>query len=326
MPVEHVADQRADAAVADDDDAGLLAVRRDFGRSFLALSGLSRCALRAWRAPGITEHRYRHRADQRRRKRAIDEAARERNADHHKAELAARPEQERHFGSDARDGRRNPRPSAKSVRPFIAISAATRPMNEARPRDDEGRIDPGADRHEVEPEQEAAERLDRELDLAAIFGLREKQPGDKGAERHRQMARRGGQPVAQHHQQARRHEELGALRFGDKTEEGPQGEAAEDDQRGQAERRRRRACVRSSHASPRSPPRRERADHHQKGRDRQILKQQHRQARAAGAGMKPFALDQHRNDDRGRGHRQRRADRQRRGRAKAETPGGGGRE
>ena len=52
------------------------------------------------------------------------------------------------------------------------------------------------------------------------------------------MARRGGQPIAEHHQQARRHEEFAALRFGDKMEEGPQREATENDQRGQPQRRR----------------------------------------------------------------------------------------
>ena len=103
------------------------------------------------------------------------------------------------------------------------------------------RIDPGADREEVEPEQQAPERLDRHLDLAAIFGLRQQEPGDKGAKRHRQMARRGGQPVAQDHQQARRHEELGALGFGDEMEERPQREAAENDQRGQPQPGRGRA-------------------------------------------------------------------------------------
>ena len=37
--------------------------------------------------------------------------------------------------------------------------------------------------------------------------------------------------------------------------------------------------------------------------------------------MKPLAFDQHGHDDRGRGHRERRADGQRRGRSEAETPG-----
>ncbi len=39
--------------------------------------------------------------------------------------------------------------------------------------------------------------------------------------------------------------------------------------------------------------------------------------------MKPLAFDQHGHDDRGRGHRERRADGQRRGRSEAEAPGEG---
>ena len=35
-------------------------------------------------------------------RRAIDEASGQRDADHHEAELAARPEQQRHFGGGAR--------------------------------------------------------------------------------------------------------------------------------------------------------------------------------------------------------------------------------
>ena len=161
----------------------------------------------------------------------------QRDADHHKPELAARPKQERHLAGRAR---RQPESASQSKEDetLDRYQAHGDAENEAGPRDDERGIDPGSDRNEVETEQEAAKRLDRELDLAAIFGFRQKQPGDKGAERHRQMARRGGQPVAQHHQEARRHEELRALRFGHEMEERPQGEAAENNQRCEAERRR----------------------------------------------------------------------------------------
>ena len=68
---------------------------------------------------------------------------------------------------------------------------------------------------------------------------------------------------------------------------------------------------------------RECADHHEQRRDRQILKEQHRETRPAGGGMEPLAFDQHGHDDRGRGHRERRADGQRRGRSEAEAPGEG---
>ena len=51
--------------------------------------------------------------------------------------------------------------------------------NEAGPGGDERRIDRGPDRNEIEPEQEAPERFDRHFDLAAIFGLRQQEPGDE---------------------------------------------------------------------------------------------------------------------------------------------------
>ena len=53
--------------------------------------------------------------------------------------------------------------------------------------------------------------------------------------------------------------------------------------------------------------------HEQQRRDRQILEQQDRETDAAGGEIEAFALGQHRNDDRGRGQRERRADDQRRG-------------
>ena len=268
------------------------------------------------------KHRYRDRADERRRQRAIDEPSRQRGADHHEAEFAAGPEQEGRLGGGA--GRKTKRPPEPEQRQSLrGDQRRGETKNEPGSRDDERRIDRGADRDEVEPEQEAPEWFDRHFDLAAIFGLRQQEPGDEGAERHRQVARRGGQPVAEHHQEACRHEELGALRFGDEMEERPQRETAENDQRGQRQRRR----SERREELPREAPlacRRQRARHDEQGRDREILKQQHRQTGAPGAGMKPFALDQHWNDDRGRRHRQRRADRERRGRAEAKTPGGGG--
>ena len=136
------------------------------------------------------------------------------------------------------------------------------------------------------------------------------------------MARRGGQPIAKHDQEAGRHEELGALGFGDEMEKGPQRETAENNKGGQRQRgrRKRREELPREAAFARS---RQRAGHDKQGRDRQILKQEHRQTRASGGRMKPFALDQHRNNDRSRRHGQRRPDRERRWGAKAQAPSSG---
>src|SRR5271166_5436039 len=82
----------------------------------------------------------------------------------------------------------------------------------------------------------ALERLDRHFDLAAVFGLGQQEPGDEGTERHREAARRGGQAVAQHHQETGGHEEFGALRLGHEMKERPQRNTPEDDQRSERQR------------------------------------------------------------------------------------------
>ena len=140
VPVEHVADQRADAAVADNDDARRLALRRDLRRLRRRPRLAAREPMRApsFARPGIDEHRDRDRADERGRQRAIDEASGERGADHHEAELAAGPEQEATFRRAARDGRRKARPSPNSDQtPSTATSAAGETKDEAGPREDE---------------------------------------------------------------------------------------------------------------------------------------------------------------------------------------------
>ena len=324
VPVEHVANQRANAAVADNDDAGRLAVRRDLRAPSRRRAPRGAEPMRApsFARPGITS------IDIATALMSVVASVRSMRPPASAAPIITKPNSppgpsRSDVSAAARGGRRNARPSPNSVRRLHRHQRRGETKNEAGPRGDERGIDRGADRDEVEPEQEAPERFDRHFDLAAIFGLRQQKPGDEGAERHRQMARRGGEPVAEHHQQARRHEELGALRFRDEMEERPQRQPAEDDQGGQDKRRRnergqelpREAAVARG---------RQRAGHDEQRRDREILKQQHRQTCAAGARMKPFALDQHRNDDRGRRHGQRRPDRERRRRAKAEAPGGGG--
>ena len=233
VPIEHVADQRADAAVADNDDAGRLAVRRDLRRLRVAAPrGAEPMRAPSLARPGITS------IDIATALMSVVASVRSMRPPASAAPIMTKPNSppgpsRSDVSAAARDGRRNARPSPNSVRAFAATSAAARPRMRPGRAMMKRRIDRGADRDEIEPEQQAPERLDRHFDLAAIFGLRQQEPGDKGAERHRQMARRGGQPVAEHHQQARRHEELGALRFRDEMKEGPQRQTAENDQRGQ---------------------------------------------------------------------------------------------
>ena len=188
------------------------------------------------------------------------------------------------------------------------------------PGEDQRRIDLGPDRDEVEPEQQALERLDRHFDLAAVFGLRQQEPSHEGAERHREAARSGGEPVAKHHQQAGGHEEFGALRLGHEVKERTERNAPEDDQRGKSQRGRDERAEKR----PAEPPlvsAGEGARHHEEWSDREILKEQHGKARPADQCAEPLALDEHRDHDRRRRHRERRADCRRRSRGQAENPG-----
>ena len=61
------------------------------------------------------------------------------------------------------------------------------------------------------------------------------------------------------------------------------------------------------------------AGHHQKRRDREILEEKHREARAADRRAEPLALDQDRDHDRGRRHAERGGDDQRGGRRETES-------
>ena len=184
---------------------------------------------------------------------------------------------------------------------------------------DQGGIDLGADRDEVEPEQQALERLDRHFDLAPVFGFRQQQPRDEGAERHGKLARRRGEAVAEHHQQAGGHEEFRALRLGDEMEERPQREPAEDDQRGERERGRNQPAD-QRRAEPAFAAAGEGARRDEERSDREILEEQHREARASDGRAEALAFDEDGDDDGGRRHRQRAADRQRRRRLQAEPP------
>ena len=89
----------------------------------------------------IREHRYRHRADERRRKGAIDQASRQRRADHDEAELTARAEQERRFGGSPGRQTEARVPERRAPRPWPPTSAAASPrMRPGRARMNAGLI------------------------------------------------------------------------------------------------------------------------------------------------------------------------------------------
>ena len=189
-------------------------------------------------------------------------------------------------------------------------------------RREHGKIEFGADGDEEQAEQQALERLDRHFDFAPIFGFGEQQAGDEGAERHRQAAGGGGQGRAEHDQQAGRHEEFRAARRRDRMEQRPQHEAADDDHRGERQRGRRQGQG-EARAEALDAPAGEHRRQNQQRRDREILKQQDGETEPPDRRAQPLFLGQHRNDDRGRGERQGRADHQRRRRLLPERIGGG---
>ena len=224
------------------------------------------------------------------------------------------------MSAEARQVRRKAGASPNRIRRLHRDQGGGEAEDEAGFGEDQRRIDPGPDRNEIEPEQQALERLDRHLDLAAVLRFRQQQPGDEGPERHRQMARRGEQSVAEHHQKTGRHEELGAARLGDEMEERPQGQPAEHDQGPQ---RQHGGNERLQEGGPQTAPAaaRKGAGHHQKRRDGEVLEQEHGEGRAADRRPEPLALDEDGDDDRRRRHAERGADHQGGGRSEAEREG-----
>ena len=92
------------------------------------------------------------------------------------------------------------------------------------------KIEAHADGDQEHAEQQAFERVDGDLDLAAEFGLGQQQAGDQRAEFHRQADHRGGKPGREDHQQAGGDEQFRAAGARDAAEQRPQHQAAGDDQ------------------------------------------------------------------------------------------------
>ena len=95
---------------------------------------------------------------------------------------------------------------------------------------DVGEIEAHADGDQEHAEQQALERIDGDLDLAAEFGFRQQQPGDQRTEFHRQVHRGGGQAGGEDHQQARGDEQFRAAGARDAAEQRAQHQTAGDDQ------------------------------------------------------------------------------------------------
>ena len=322
MDGEHLADQGADAAIADDDDAMAVVVGRRGKRFRVERPGGP--PPRQRRAETAEQrdrhHRQRHRDQRDAPIVAADYAAGDRGADHHEGEFAARPDQQRRLGGDPVRRAEEPRQHEHDRR-LDDDQPGRIAERRARPRDEDREIEFGADRDEEQAEQQALERLDRHLDLAAELGLGEQQPGDEGAERHRQAAGGGSQRRAQHHQQAGGHEEFRAAGQRDRVEQRPQHHTADNNDGRERQRGGRQRQGEALDQIAAHPAAGEQRHHHQQRRDGEILQEQRREAQPTDWRAEPLAFGQHRNDDRGRGQRQRRADRRRRRRRLAERIG-----
>jgi hypothetical protein len=145
---------------------------------------------------------------------------------------------------------------------------------------DDAEIDAHPDGDQEDAEAEPAEGRGDHLDLAAIVGLGDQDAGDQRAEHRRKADAVGGEAGDDHHQQAGRQEQLGALgprRLGEQagSSSRPSTSIADDG-------RRRRSGGADEAAEPtRLRMRRHRAEQEDDRDQRQILEQQHRQRRAA---------------------------------------------
>ena len=72
--------------------------------------------------------------------------------------------------------------------------------------DERADIEAHADGDQKHADKQPLERLDRDLNLSAIFRAGQQQAADQGAKSHGQAGRGGGKPGTDHDQQARRDE------------------------------------------------------------------------------------------------------------------------
>ena len=165
----------------------------------------------------------------------VDEAAGDGGADQDEGEFPSRSQHHRDIAR--RRGGRSEQSGQRKERGGLdehECGHDREDQRRARPR--QGKIEFGADGNEEQPQQQSLERLDRHLDLAAIFGFRQQQPGDERAERHREPARRGDQGGPEHDQHTGGHEEFDVLRHGDRVKQRSQHQTPEHDDDADRER------------------------------------------------------------------------------------------
>ena len=173
----------------------------------------------------------------------------------------------------------------------------------------ERKVDRHADRHEEQPEQDAAERLDIGLELVAEVRLGEEKAGEERAHRHREAdflhQRRG----AEHHEERRGRHDFAGAAAGQNPEQPVQavtadqhdgddgGEGLADDEKGLGQG-----------TLGRCPGRGEQRQKGEDRDDRDILEEQDREGALAIGRLHVVALAEHLQRDRGRRKAQREAD------------------
>ena len=170
--------------------------------------------------------------------------------------------------------------------------------------DNRANVEPRADGHEEQPQQQALEGLDGDFDLAPEFGFRQQQAGDEGAEPHGETRRRRHQRLADHDEQAGGHEQFRKLRGGDETKQRAQQQAPEDDEPREREEGGHKGIDGLQHAEAAVFRLRENGDVEQRRRHHQILQQQDGEGDAARRLVDAPAFRQHRHDHGRRGHGQ----------------------
>ncbi len=231
VPVQHLPDELADAAVAGDDDPSDIIGRRRRVGDAVAAPGLLQPPREAAADAGEgrdQDHRQGRGEEEVLPDIAGQEPRRDGAADDHEGELAARTQEKRRLQGDRGSEPEEASETAMMI-PLTAITTTvavrigvgasiSRAMSRLMPTDTKNTA-----------EQQALEGLHRRIDGAAVFRLGQEEPGDERAERHRQPAHRGDETRDQHHEEAGGHEEFGTLGGRDELEQGAQHEAPEPD-------------------------------------------------------------------------------------------------
>ena len=324
MPGQHLADELADPPIAGNDDApGFVRWRLDLE------DGIERLALREAAAEFPAEAGEKRNCDHREggddeqvlADAGGHEAARHGATDDHQGELAGRSQQQPAFGRFAR-GEPEGLCEERHDHRLGGDHRGRGGEDQNRRVEQAEQIEIHPHRHEEDAEQQPLEGLDRHVDRAAIFGFRQEDAGDEGAQRHRQAADGGDQAGDDDHEQAGGHEHFRALGRGGELEEGAQDEPPDADQNGERDGglQHRPEEGGRRHLGLAGIQHRERE---QDRRDREILEDQRREGRPPGRRFEALLLGHDGDHDRGRGKREGEPDDRRAGDRSDETVGEG---